>query len=75
MMKRRKPYNEMFGLTEEFVGYSIGLGIGSQAVSSIGGNADSLGVISRNMPTIAKVKGGSIILNTLLDINRKMRRR
>lgn len=48
---------------------SIGLGLGSDIVEKAGGNAGALGNISKFTPALGTMIGGSIMIDTLMDIN------
>ena len=78
-MKRRKPFNELVGASVGIVGTSATLGVGGDIVSGLGGNTGAIDTLGRYQVPLAKVQGGSILLNTLMDFHditrRKMRRR
>lgn len=79
MMKRKKPLNDLLDSSLQLGGASLGIGLGSSIVKGAGGDPAALDTLGKFTPSIAKVKGGNILMNTLLDVNddlqRKMKRR
>lgn len=73
-MKRRQPYNDLMGTSISIAGSSVVLGLSSNIVESMGGNADALNTISKYQVPLAKVQGGNILLNTLMDLNTKTKK-
>ena len=76
---KRKYRNEMFGTALDITTLSTALGLGANLVESVGGDAKGIDTLAKFQAPIAKVRGGNILLNTLLDvhkdINKKLRRR
>ncbi|GAG29186.1 unnamed protein product [marine sediment metagenome] len=77
--KKYKPYKNLMRASIGLGGAAIGIGVGSSVVEKAGGSAAPLATLGGYMKPAARVVGGGILINTLMDFKegttRKLKRR
>ena len=66
--------NEFGRLAIDTASTSVGLGLGSDLVSGIGGDTGALNTLSKYQAPVARLRGGNILINTLLDVNKSIKK-
>jgi len=75
----RKKKMEVFSMgfkgTGALTATGVGLGLGTSAISSVGGNTTGITAMSGKMPLVAKVYTGGMMVNALGNLNQKIPKR
>ncbi len=66
--KRPEPVKDLMGASLGIGGAAIGIGAGSSLVEGTGGSAAPLATFGKVLKPTARVVGGSIMINTLLNL-------